>query len=319
MSHCSKSSGTHWHAPPVARSKHLLFLGRASTISDMPELPEVETMVRRLRKLLVGRTIVDFVSYWPRQVSPDVQTLRAALTASTIAGVTRRGKHVVLGLGAGKQLLIHPKMTGRFEFDAGGPAAEWKHTRAVWRFGDGACLAFCDARKFGRIRLVDAVRPEPALGIEPLSRSFTAERLKRLLASRRGRIKPLLLNQALIAGLGNIYTDEALFRAGIHPLTPAADISPARVTRLHRAIRQVLQEAVRKRGTSFDWAYAGGGMQGRLRVYGRARQACYRCAEPVQAIRVGQRGTHFCPRCQKAPSHLRGSRAVADRPPSRRL
>ncbi|MCG3125478.1 MAG: Formamidopyrimidine-DNA glycosylase [Phycisphaerae bacterium] len=216
-----------------------------------------------------------------------------------IARVWRRGKYIVMQLEASGALLIHLRMSGRLEA-AAGDAGEPRHTRAVFEFDDGLRLHFCDARRFGRIVLArDVESGTGGLGPEPLSDGFSALRLGRLLAGRRRQVKPLLLDQRVIAGLGNIYTDEALFRAGIHPLEPSDRIDGARVKRLHAAIRTVLKEGIRRNGASIDWVYPGGNMQESFRVYGRAGQACVTCGATIEYLRVGQRGTHVCPRCQR--------------------
>ena len=165
----------------------------------------------------------------------------------------------------------------------------------------GCC--FCDARKFGRIQhTTDLAAATADLGIEPLGRGFTLGALRGRLDGRARRLKPLLLDQTVIAGLGNIYTDEALFRARLHPLTPGNRLKPGDVAALHRSIRAVLREAIRYHGTSIDWIYPGGWMQKRLRVYGRAGEPCRSCRTPIAYLRVAQRGTHICPRCQPLKS-----------------
>jgi len=171
--------------------------------------------------------------------------------------------------------------------------------------GAGRTLLFCDARKFGR--LLHAVEPAAALahlGPEPLARDFSAARLHVMLSARRRMLKPLLMDQTFLAGLGNIYTDEALFRARLHPERSAASLHRAEAARLHRAIRAVLRRGIAENGTSLDWIYPGGRMQDYLEVYGRAGRPCPACGRPIERILVGQRSTHLCPACQ-AP----GSRA----------
>lgn len=282
----------------------------------MPELPEVETYVRYFRSLLKGRRIVRFVSHWPKQIEPDFATVERAVTGKWVARLHRRAKYIVADLaetrrgalsarsaasgaptGAG-HLLIHLRMSGRLEWSGLRPAAS-SHLRAALHLDDGHTLWFCDARKFGRIGFTRDYRATLChLGAEPLDRGFTADRLSRLLRGRERRLKPLLLDQTLVAGLGNIYVDETLFQAGLHPLTRACDLKKAEVRALHRAIRAVLRKAVALGGTSFDWVYPGGEMKEHLRVYGRAGRPCTNCGTPIAALRVGQRGTHVCPRCQ---------------------
>lgn len=271
----------------------------------MPELPEVETTVRRSREFLVGRTILQFESRWPRQVSPSAAVVRAKIRRATIASVARRAKYVVLHLTRGETpagaLLIHLRMSGRFEWQrAGAGAMEPAHVRATFDLDDGARLCFCDARKFGRIQYAaDPARAFTHLGPEPLEALFTPQVLAKILQGRKRRLKPLLLDQSAIAGLGNIYTDEALFHARLHPLCNAASLERRQIAALHKAIRRVLKEGIAHNGASIDWVYPEGQMQDYFAVYGRAGQPCRRCRAPIVALRVGQRGTHVCLKCQK--------------------
>lgn len=271
----------------------------------MPELPEVETIVRTYRPRLEGRRIVAFESQWPKNVAPSAAHARRALRGQLIERLARRGKFIVFHLGDGSHLLVHLRMSGRFEW-----AAEHErppaHVRATWDLDDGNRLLFCDARKFGRItHAADLAAATAGLGPEPLGRGFTAGVLATLLRERRRQIKPLLLDQSLIAGLGNIYTDEALFRAGLHPTRVASQLSAGEVERLHEAIRYVLRLAIRNHGTSIDWIYPGGWMQNRLMVYGRTGEPCRRCGTQIEGLRIAQRGTHVCPRCQRRRARRR--------------
>lgn len=266
----------------------------------MPELPEVETIVRTFRPRLVGRTFVGFDSTWPKGVQPSVAALRAAVLGRRIDSLKRRAKYIVIQLSDETAVLVHLRMSGRLEWEAEQPAAA--HVRASWNLDDGHRLLFCDARKFGRIMHThDLAAATAGLGPEPLARSFTPAVLAAQLNTRRRQLKPLLLDQSVVAGLGNIYTDEALFRAGLHPLTVAEHLRPPQIDRLHTAIRDVLRLAIRKHGTSLDWIYPDGWMQKHLQVYGRTGEQCRACGTPIQALRVGQRGTHICPRCQPLP------------------
>jgi formamidopyrimidine-DNA glycosylase len=292
----------------------------------MPELPEVETIVRNCRPHLEGRRILRFKTHWPKNTAPGAATVARALSGRKIVQVTRRAKFVVFQLDDGACLLIHLRMSGRLEWDepqskAGVPARPGthggdghgggrrggpphsngspRHVRAVWDLDNGRRLLFCDARKFGRIRYTrDLAAATRELGPEPLARAFAPACLEKLLAARRRQLKPLLLDQRVIAGLGNIYTDEALFRAGLHPATSSHRLDREQVRRLHRGIRDVLRLAIRSHGTTIDWIYPGGWMQRRLNVYGRTGQPCRTCGTPIVALRIGQRGTHICPRCQ---------------------
>ncbi len=275
----------------------------------MPELPEVETVTRKLRSALVGATIVGVTVYWVRSVvPPDPDAFARRVVGERIVGVGRRGKWVRLGLGSGDSLLIHLRMTGQLILREERPADD-RHLRVLFGLADGWWICFFDQRKFGRIVLTaDPQVVVGDLGPEPLGEDFTAARFEEMLARRRGRIKPLLLNQRFLVGLGNIYTDEALWRAGVHPLRPADSLTPDEVSDLHRAIRAVLGEAIARGGTSLaDTAYRQpdgqlGAFGGLLAVYGRAGEACPRCGAEIERIRVGQRGTHVCPRCQPHPT-----------------
>ncbi len=267
----------------------------------MPELPEVESIVRRFRDRLEGRQIADFVSHWPRQCWPDAECIRSHVCGRRIARLWRRAKFVVMDLedaAAAGHLLIHLRMSGRFEWSADQPAPP-PHVRAEFQLRGGERLLFCDARKFGRVIFrQDLVGLERELGPEPLEAIFTPARLAARLDGRARQLKPLLLDQSVVAGLGNIYADEALFHAGLHPLTRSDRLRGPHIAALHRAIRFVLRKGIRLNGASIDWAYPGGRMQQHFSVYGRAGRPCPRCRTPIAALRVGQRGTHICPRCQ---------------------
>jgi formamidopyrimidine-DNA glycosylase len=265
----------------------------------VPELPEVETIVRRFRPLVEGRRIAGFRARWKKQLSPGAAAVWRGCVGRRIARLGRRGKFIVFELDPPGWLLVHLRMSGRFEWGAN-CECEPGHLRATWIFDDSERLLFCDPRKFGRIiYAADLAAATADLGVEPLSRAFTVRKLAELLRQHHRRLKPLLLDQRVIAGLGNIYTDEALFRAGLHPLARSDRLTPPQVAALHAAIRSVLRQAIIYQGTTFDHAYAGGGMQQRLAVYGRRGQPCLRCGTAIQYARIGQRGTHFCPRCQR--------------------
>ncbi|MBW7904192.1 MAG: bifunctional DNA-formamidopyrimidine glycosylase/DNA-(apurinic or apyrimidinic site) lyase [Phycisphaerae bacterium] len=277
----------------------------------MPELPEVETIVRAARPRLVGRTIVRFESRWPRQIHPDVPAVRRGVLGCRVRRVDRRGKYIVLRLDDGGALLIHLRMSGRLEW-AAGHAVEPAHVRAVFDLDDGQRLMLCDARKFGRIAYTTDWRSFSArLGVEPLGPQFTPRRLAHELSCRARRLKPLLLDQSVIAGIGNIYADEALHRAGLHPCRRCDTLAPEQVRRLRSALRAVLRQGIRNQGASIDWIYPGGRMQRRLRVYGRGGEACDRCGAPIATTRVAQRSTHFCPACQ--PLDEQGDRGLGRR------
>jgi len=277
----------------------------------MPELPEVETIARALRPQLLSRVFVGIQVLWERTVDrPDVSTFCARLTGAQVVGVARRGKYITMRLDAGQTLLTHLRMTGKLLIhptrpqDASTPDDD-SHARVLFQLDDGRRLVFSDTRKFGRMYLVnDPLEVLSGLGPEPLSADLDSERLAHMLAGRRGRIKPLLLNQRFLAGLGNIYTDEALWRAKIHPLRNAGALTADETLCLYTSIVSVLREALEDGGTSLsDNQYRRpdgrtGAHQATLAVYGRAGQACPRCSATIERIVVGQRGTHFCPMCQ---------------------
>ena len=272
----------------------------------MPELPEVENYRRDLQAMLAGRRITSVFVDWPNQVgTPTIDELAGRLPGQAIESVGRRGKYLLFRLSGVDTLLIHLKMSGRLHVvPASAPPDH--HAHVVFRLDAGDELRFHDPRKFGRVYLVrDTDEVLGKLGPEPLDDNFTTEQFAAMLATRRGRIKPLLLNQAFLAGLGNIYADEALHLAGLHPLRTASTLTLDEVERLHAAIQSTLRNAIQHRGTSFDGFFLDargepGAYQARLRVYGRAGEPCRRCGTLIERIVVGQRGTHLCPVCQPA-------------------
>jgi formamidopyrimidine-DNA glycosylase len=271
----------------------------------MPELPEVETTARDLRPHLLGQTITRAHVLWARTVAePDVNVFQNELPGRRIIGVSRRGKYLVFILDAGAVLICHLRMTGRLRVEPpGSPALSDPHVRAWFELSDGRRLVFTDSRKFGRMWLVADTGPVlDKLGPEPLERSFDVASLGDRLHRRRVAIKALLLDQSVVAGLGNIYADEVLFRARIHPLRRAAGLTDSEIERLHAAIVEVLGAAIGGRGTTLrDYRPPfgeRGNYQNELQVYQRTDQPCPRCGEPIQRIRVTQRSTHFCPNCQ---------------------
>jgi formamidopyrimidine-DNA glycosylase len=277
----------------------------------MPELPEVETVCRTIRPFVTGRTFVDCCVYWARTVSPaDPGWFQESVAGQRITGVERRAKFIVLRLESGKVLTVHLRMTGELLYVLDGnnclnPLRE-PYLRAEFGFENGGRLLFYDIRKFGRIQLLNVAEwqgLDEELGIEPLSDAFTPDALKTLLGSRRRQLKPLLLDQTVIAGLGNIYVDEALFMARLNPLQLSNQVSARKARDLHSAIVTVLTNAIEHRGTTLSDYRGGTGQQGEyqslLLMYGRKNGGpCPRCGRPVRHITVGQRGTSFCPRCQ---------------------
>jgi formamidopyrimidine-DNA glycosylase len=271
----------------------------------MPELPEVETYARDLQRVLPGRTLAGAWVDWPNQLPLNRPAeLDAGVRGQTVIEVGRRGKYLTIRLSA-DWLLVHLKMSGRLQLvPAGEPANPYAHV--VFLLDDDDELRFHDPRKFGRVYLLGDPAPVlGGLGPEPLADAFTRAVLRDRLRGRRGRLKPLLLDQRFVAGLGNIYVDEVLHAARLHPLTTADRLDDAAVARLHRAIRRVLRRAVQARGTSFSTAgyrdLSGnlGEMQGTLAVFQRTGKPCPRCGAPVERLVVAARGTHICPRCQR--------------------
>lgn len=269
----------------------------------MPELPEVETVVRALRQPLVGRTIRDAHNDWPRHIAaPSFEELRARVAGHYIASVNRRGKYLVFDLGD-ETLIVHLKMSGHLSIVPGAtPPDPYVHTSFL--LDDGRELRFRDPRKFGRVYLVrhpdEVLRP---LGPEPLAEDFTAEVLVAMLDGRRRVLKPLLLDQTFIAGIGNIYADEALFAAGILPTRRSDTLTPEEIVRLHAAIRSVLETGIAREGASIS-SYVKpdgekGDMQNAVAVFRRTGSPCYVCGGPIVRIVLGGRSTHFCPHCQR--------------------
>lgn len=271
----------------------------------MPELPEVETVAADLRQQLIGRRFLSAHIVWPRTLAaPDPLTCSGRLAGRAVVDVGRRGKYLLIHLDSAETLIIHLRMTGRLAVVApGDPELATPHVRAWFELADGAVLAFNDPRKFGRIWLVaDVEEVTGKLGPEPLDWTFTAEALAERLRKRRQAIKALLLDQTVVAGVGNIYADEALFLAGVHPLRSGASLTQDEIGRLHGAIRQVLAESIAQRGTmlrDYRTPYgADGAYKNHLRVYGQPGRPCPRCGTPIERSRVAQRSSHFCPQCQ---------------------
>ena len=284
----------------------------------MPELPEVETVVRDLARLVTGATITSANVFRERNLAtPDAPSFTDAVRGRCILGTRRRAKWIIVELSGGILLLVHLRMTGQLLVL---PAATERdpYIRLSLTLDDGRELRFRDVRAFGRVALVaqrsdgeaaSSLDPNspPLLadhGVEPLAAAFTADALRSLIAHRGTRIKSLLLDQRCIVGIGNIYADEALWRAKIHPLTPASQLRHAQLDALHLAIVGVLNEAVAARGSSINDYTAPDGdgeMQERLDVYQRTGEPCHRCGAAIQRSVVGGRGTHVCRTCQRAP------------------
>lgn len=274
----------------------------------MPELPEVESVVRQLDAAGLGGSVIHRARvFWPRTVAkPSPRSFSRSLAGARFLAPRRRGKFIVLDLEDGRSILVHLRMTGRLTLGKSGAPRE-PHEQVILDLADGRDLRFRDPRKFGRWYLLDVAEEKLGeLGPEPLAASFSSQSLARELAGRRGMLKPLLLNQAFLAGIGNIYADEALFLARLHPQRTADTLSSEQIRDLHRAIRRVLREGIRASGTSLGDAstnYQGvdgqrGRHQFRLKVFQRTGEPCLRCRTPIRRIVLGQRSTHFCPQCQ---------------------
>ena len=279
----------------------------------MPELPEVETIRLQLAERLPGRTIERAAVEDALLVSPeDPEAFSAQVEGRRIESVGRRGKYLLVELDSGDTLAMHLRMTGHLHWRPGAIGDDGERfLRARLDLDDGSTLTFADMRRFGRAWIVPATLEDrdgywaARVGIEPLSPRFTGRVLARLLEGRRGPIKAVLLNQALVAGLGNMYVDEALFQARIHPLRPAGTLDADEIRRLHRAIRDRLAAAVEAGGASID-SYRDslgqrGSMQDLLRVHLHEGEPCPRCRTTIRKTRVAQRGTYWCPHCQPEP------------------
>jgi len=281
----------------------------------VPELPEVETIRRQLAERVPGRVLTRVEVHDDRLVSPEApEAFVDQVLGRRITSVGRRGKYLLVELDSGDTLAVHLRMTGRLHWRPG-PAPDddgERFLRARFELDDGSTLTFGDMRRFGRAWIVPAGVDDrdgywtARVGIEPLTPRFTGRVLAGLLEGRRGPIKAVLLNQALVAGLGNMYVDEALFQARIHPERRAGSLDPEEVRRLHRAIRDRLAAAVDAGGASID-SYRDslgerGTMQDLLRVHLHAGEPCPRCRTAIRKTRVAGRGTYWCPTCQPEPA-----------------
>ncbi len=270
----------------------------------MPELPEVETIRNNLRlgatdqPSLLGKMIQSTQIRWSRSLAfPSPEEFEHLITGQTFLEIGRRGKFLVFYL-SDQVLLIHLRMSGDLFIQLEDKPVG-THDRVIFHLEGGVRLVFNDPRKFGRVWLVDdAQQVLVGLGPEPLDNTLTREIFYERLRATRRQLKPLLLDQGFISGLGNIYSDEALHLAHLHPLQRSNDLSPEQSDRLLESVRSVLEEGIRRNGASIDWVYRGGDFQNYFRVYQRSGQPCPECGTPIERIIVGQRGTHFCPKCQ---------------------
>jgi formamidopyrimidine-DNA glycosylase len=265
----------------------------------MPELPEVETVVRGLRGPLVGRTFISVTVLWPNSIKTSLPELQQRLPGQRIEAISRRGKYLQFHLSGGDTLFIHLKMSGDLLVE---PESEPRHphVRTIFGLDNAHELRFKDTRKFGRVYLVtDPTFVVGKLGPEPLADEFSLEDFKALFQRKKGRLKPLLLNQEFIAGVGNIYANEGCFLAKIDPRRRVETLSAGELAQLYQAIRQALNSGIAHKGATLDQVYRGGEFQDHFQVHDRAGEPCLACGVEIQRVVLGGRSTYFCPQCQK--------------------
>jgi formamidopyrimidine-DNA glycosylase len=274
----------------------------------VPELPEVETVRRRLEPLLVGRRFERVEIHDSRLTRPeDPAEVAAELTGERVAALERRGKYLIVRFESGRVLLIHLRMTGSLLYAPPGTPVDVPHRRAVVNLDDGSDVVYRDIRRFGTWLLVEPQGLDPylaeRLGGEPLGRTFTTKSLAARLANRKAPVKAALLDQRTLAGLGNIYVDEALWRARIHPLRPARELDVEEVRALREGIKRALDAGIKRQGATLrDYRQpdgSAGSMQKEFKVYGRLGEPCDRCGTPIEKTRIAGRGTWYCPICQR--------------------
>jgi len=266
----------------------------------MPELPEVETIKRELERAVLGKKIRDVCVHNPKVIrQPSVEKFRRGLSGVKIKNILRKAKLLIFELSNGKSLAIHLKMTGQLIYPGNG-----RKSRVVFRFSNGRKLDFNDQRLFADLRLVDdwrGLKFIQGLGPEPFDLSLPE--FKEMLAKKKTKIKPLIMDQRFISGVGNLYAAEALFRARIHPARSAASLSGREVERFFKEIKDTLSEAIKYKGSSVDQYVQLSGEPGSYikyhKVYDREGKPCLSCKKPIKRIALGGRGTYFCPKCQK--------------------
>jgi formamidopyrimidine-DNA glycosylase len=285
----------------------------------VPELPEVESVRRRIAPFLEGRRFERVEITDGRLTRPfDPDVVARELEGERVATVDRRGKYLIVRFDSGRALLIHLRMTGslRYQPRDEGPLPDDPYRRAVVRLDDGSDVAYRDVRRFGTWLLLEPGEVEPyletRLGPEPLGPAFGPNELAERLGARTAPVKAAILDQRTVAGVGNIYADEALWRARVHPLRAAGSLDEAEIRALVDAVRAVLELGIERQGSTLrDYALPdgeAGGMQDEFRVYGRLGEPCERCGTPIERIVVGGRGTWYCPGCQTAPGKKAGRR-----------
>lgn len=273
----------------------------------MPELPEVETVRRGLTQLVEGSTIKTVDVLYAKMINLPPDDFKEALRGKRIEKIDRRGKYLFIRLGGHLTIVSHLRMEGKYDVEPEGSPID-KHTHIIFHLTDGRQLRYNDTRKFGRMNLVDTgtemqVAGLKTIGPEPTEKDLTVEYMKRIFAKSRKVIKPFLLDQSNIAGLGNIYADEVLWLSKINPKQPVNTISLAKIKVLRKNIIDELARAIAGHGTtvhSYSTAYGEAGQfQNHLNVYGREGEPCPRCGTKIVKIKLAQRGTHFCPKCQR--------------------
>jgi formamidopyrimidine-DNA glycosylase len=277
----------------------------------VPELPEVESVRRQLAPLLEGRRFEQVEVTDARLTRPDdPASVARSLEGERVAALGRRGKYLIVRFESGRALLIHLRMTGSLQHARAGTPVDDPYVRAVVRLDDGSDVAYRDVRRFGTWALLERGEEDAylaaRLGAEPLGRAFTAARLGARLAKRRAPVKAAILDQRTLAGVGNIYADEALWFARVHPLREARSLDEGEVAALHRGIRRALARGIERQGSTLrDYRLpdgASGSMQHEFKVYRREGEPCERCGTPIEKIRVAGRGTWYCPSCQQPPA-----------------
>jgi formamidopyrimidine-DNA glycosylase len=272
----------------------------------MPELPEVETIRRDLEKKVKGKKIKEVIIKERKLIkSPSPEKFKKGVEGRKFNTFKRRGKFLIISLDSGKRLVIHLKLTGVL-IHCPESAPLLKHTHIIFLFPDKTHLRFNDLRKFGELYLVDSeeeVKGIRGLGPGPLGKEFTRSIFQKMLSQKKTKIKPSLMDQKFLAGVGNIYASESLYKAKIHPQRVASTLDLEEVGKLYKSLREILKEAIKYRGTSVD-SYRDvkdkkGDYEARLKVYGREGKPCYNCGKPIRRIELGGRGTFFCPNCQK--------------------
>ena len=275
----------------------------------MPELPEVETVRQSITPHIINKTIVEVQIHYAKVLPKNnIEQFTRSVQSDKIIDIQRRGKYLLFLMESGFWMIIHLRMTGRLLYYKNSDAQLAKHTSAVFTFTDKSQLRFMDQRKFGTIYFLPELDLPTITGLytigpEPLSLEFTPQVLQKALASSGVKIKGFLLDQKRLAGLGNIYADEVLFRAKIHPAKPACQLSEEEIIALHESVQRVLQEAIDHHGTTIKDYRTGSGTKGEfqnyLQVYGQTKQPCAICSETILRMRIAGRSSHYCPSCQR--------------------